>query len=903
MPLAPGSRVGPYEVIAPLGAGGMGEVFRARDPRLGREVALKALPPMLANDPDRLARFEREAKLLAALSHPNIAAIYGVEEDPSGRVLVLELAEGETLEARLARGRMPVDEVVAVARAIADALESAHERGIVHRDLKPANIKVAPDGRVKVLDFGLATAFGDTVAGDASGMSQSPTISARMTGAGMLLGTAAYMSPEQARGKMVDKRADIWSFGVVLWEALAGRRLFQGETVTDLLAAVLREEVDWKALPAGLPPDLLLLLRRCLERDPRRRLRDIGEARLILEDFASGVPAEEVGAVPAPGAAGVSAARRPGVWVASLGMALLAGALAWTARGARDAAPHPVSHLSFSLPGTADLDVLDDRQMLALSKDGRTVVFKARDGGVGRLYARRLEDAAAVPIAGTEGAADLFLSPDGEWVAFTSDGKLRKVPLRGGAAVTLCDSGQGRGGAWGPDGTIVFSPEVTSGLMRLPSSGGVPVPLTVPDVAKGERSHRWPEFTPDGKSVLFTVGTLDKPGDYDDGRIDIVSLEGKNRHPVYTGASMARVAPNGTLLVASRGVINALPFDAGRGAVRGQPVPVFEGVAGDPSSGVVYFSVADDGAMTYFAGGPTGRERDVVWVARDGKPTPLPIPAREYRDVRMSPDGTRLALSEGAGAGRQSDISIYDIARQTVLKLTEDGKSGTPVWTPDSRAVVYDDYSSNDLVKRVADGSGLPEKLGQAPGDIVTPTWVAPDLSVVLLQRIGAPTKGDIMALALKGGAVTPVVATPAHETEAILSPDGHYLAYTYTQTADPGVIVQSYPGPGGRWMISDGRAVSPRWPREGKEIFYLNQEWLMRVPITSLQPFTYGRPEQVLDLHALRTSPRWGNSQYDVTPDGQHFVFLIDRQHEAGPKQVNVILNWTEDVTHLAGR
>jgi serine/threonine-protein kinase len=734
-------------------------------------------------------------------------------------------------------------------------------------------------------------------------MSQSPTISARMTGAGMLLGTAAYMSPEQARGKTVDKRADIWSFGVVVWEMLAGRRLFQGETVTDLLASVLREEVDWKALPPGLPPDLVLLLRRCLERDPRRRLRDIGEARLILEDFASGVPAEEIGMVPVAGGAGVSAARRPGVWVASLGMALLAGALAWTARGARDAAPHPLSRLSFTLPAAADLDILDDRQMLALSRDGRLVVFKAREGGVGRLYARRLDEAAAVPIQGTEDAADLFLSPDSEWVAFTSNGKLRKVPLHGGASITLCDSGQGRGGAWGPDGTIVFSPEVTSGLMRVPSSGGVPVPLTTPDTTKGERSHRWPVFTPDGRAVLFTVGTLDKPGDYDDGRIDVVSLDGKNRHELYAGASTARVTSSGHLVVASRGVLSALRFDPGRLTVQGAPVPVFEGVAGDPSSGVAYFDVASDGTFAYFAGGPIGRERDVVWVGRDGKAEPLAIPAREYRDVRMSPDGTRLALSEGAGAGRQSDISVYDLGHQTMLKLTSDGKSGTPVWTPDGKSIVYDDYNTASMVRRSADGSDQAQKIGDAPGDILIPTSVAPDMSVVFLSRIGGITKGDILALPFKGGPAKPVIATPAHETEAILSPDGRYIVYTYTQTADPGIMVESYPGPGGRWQVSDGRAVSPRWPRNDRAIFYLSQESLMRVPVTSLEPFAYGRPEKVIDLRALRTSPRWGNSQYDVTPDGQHFVFLIDRQHEAGPKQVNVVLNWAEEITRLAAR
>jgi serine/threonine-protein kinase len=901
MPLATGSRVGPYEVLAPLGAGGMGEVFRARDTRLGREVALKALPALLSNDPDRLARFEREARLLAALNHPNIAAIYGVEDDPSGRVLVLELAEGETLEARLAGGAMPVDDAVAVARAVADALESAHERGIVHRDLKPANVKVAPDGRVKVLDFGLATAFGEAVAGDSSGMSQSPTISARMTGAGMLLGTAAYMSPEQARGKTVDKRADIWSFGAVLWEMLAGRRLFQGETVTDLLAAVLREEVDWKALPAGLSPDLVLLLHRCLERDPRRRLRDIGEARLILEDYASGIPAEEVGS---GAAAGVAPARlRPGVWVAALGLVLLAAAIAWTVRGARDVTARPVSRLSFTLPAAADLDILDDRQMLALSRDGRLIVFKAREAGAGRLYARRLDEATAVPIPGTEDATDLFLSPDAEWVAFTANGKLRKVPVHGGASVTLCDSGQGRGGAWGPDGTMVFSPEVTSGLMRVPSSGGVPVPLTVTDAAKGERSHRWPVFTPDGRSVLFTVGTLDKPGDYDDARIDVVSIDGKNRRELYAGASTARAAASGHLIVASRGVLSALPLDLNRLTVQGPPVPVFEGVAGDPSSGVVYFDVASDGTLAYFAGGPIGRDRDVVWVGRDGKAEPLPIPAREYRDVRMSPDGTRLALSEGAGAGRQSDISVYDLAHQTILKLTSDGKSGTPVWTPDGKSIVYDDYNTAAMVRRAADGSDQPQKIGDAPGDILVPTWVAPDMSVVLLSRIGGITKGDILALPFKGGPVKPILATPAHETEAILSPDGRYIVYTYTQTGDPAIMVESYPGPGGRWQISDGRAVSPRWPRGVREIFYLSQEALMRVPVTSLEPFAYGRPEKVIDLHALRTSPRWGNSQYDVTPDGQHLVFLIDRQHESGPKQVNVVLNWTEDVARLTAR
>jgi eukaryotic-like serine/threonine-protein kinase len=912
--LTPGSRIGPYEVLAPLGAGGMGEVYRARDPRLGREVALKSLPAAMSSDPDRLARLEREAKLLAALSHPNIAAIYGVEEEPGGgRILVLELAAGETLGQRLARGSMPLEDIVAVARQIVAALEAAHERGIVHRDLKPDNVKVAPDGGVKVLDFGLAAAFGGVggVSDPGAMLSQSPTMSARMTAAGMLLGTAAYMSPEQARGKPVDKRADIWAFGAVLWEMLCGRRLFDGETVTDLLAAVLRQDVDWNTLPPDIPAPLRRLLRRCLERDLQRRLRDIGEARLVLDDVAAGrTDAEETTSARAAAIATTRASlsgRRATVFgLLALSLAAFAGIGGFLLRGSQARPTRPLSRLSFSLPTTASLQTLDDRQTIAISKDGRTLVFSAIDGGTTRIFVRRLDAASAVPVPGTEGAEDLFLSPDGAWVAFNSDGKLRKTPLGGGPSVTLCDAGQSRGGAWGEDGTIIFAPEVTAGLMRIPATGGVPQAVTTPDAAKGERSHRWPEFLPDGHSVLFTVGLLEKPGDYDDAAIDVVDLKTGVRHNVYQGASLARIDSSGHLLVASRGVISAVPFDLAQAKVTGPAVPALEGVSGDPSSGVVFFGVALDGTLAYIAGGPAGRERDVVWVDRDGKVTPIGLPPREYRDVHFSPDGTRLLLSEGPGLGRQSDISIHDLVHGTTLRLTSDGLSGTPVWSPDGRFVVYDQYNKRAIVRRAADGSGEPLLIREHGGIMMNPSAMLPDGSQIFLSRSGLPSKGDIMTLAMNGSSdMQPYIATAAHEVEAMPSPDGKLLAYTSVERADPAIMVQSYPGPGGRWQVSEGPAVSARWTKDQRHLFFLSQQSVMDLPVSSTSPFTYGRPEKVISLRELRTAPRWGSSQYDVTPDGKRFVFIIDRLREQSPQQVNIVLNWTDEVSRLttAGR
>jgi serine/threonine-protein kinase len=888
----------------------MGEVYRARDPRLGREVALKSLPAAWSADPDRLARLEREAKLLAALSHPNIAAIYGIEEEGAARVLVLELAAGETLGERLRRGALPLEDTVAIARQIVAALEAAHERGIVHRDLKPDNVKVAPDGAVKVLDFGLAAAFGtNPISGDpGGGLSQSPTMSARMTAAGMLLGTAAYMSPEQARGKPVDKRADIWAFGAVLWEMLTGRRLFDGETVTDLLAAVLRQDIDWNTLPASVPAPLRRLLLRCLERDPQRRLRDVGEARLVLEDAAAGrIDLAQAGL--APGAASPASTGRSGrrvvfAGVAALVLASLAAVAGWWLRGTRAGDARPMSRLAFMLPATASLQTLDDRQTLAVSRDGRTLVFSAIEGGVGKIFLRRLDAAAAVPLPGTEGAQDLFLSPDAAWVAFVADGKLMKTPLAGGPSVTLCEAGQSRGGVWADDGTIYFTPEVTAGVMRIPSSGGTLQAVTTPDAAKGERSHRWPEILPDGHSLLFTVGLLEKPGDYDDSAIDVVDLKTGVRRNVYQGASMARVAPSGQLLLASRGVLYAAPFDAAQARTTGQVVPVVEGISGDPSSGVSFFGVGLDGTLAYIAGGPTGRERDVVWVDREGKATPISVPPRQYRDIRISPDGTRLALSEGPGNGRQSDISIYDIAHGTTLRLTSDGQSGTPVWSPDGRSVVYDHYTSHAIMRRAADGSGEPVMIRTHPSFLFIPSAVMPDGATILLNRSGLPTKGDILTLPMDGHEdMKPWAATPAHEVEAMPSPDGKLLAYTVVEKADPAIMVQSYPGPGGRWQVSEGPAVSARWSKDQRQLFFLSQGAMMVVPVTSTSPFTYGRPEPVFSLRDLKTAPRWGSSQYDVTPDGKKFVFLLDRLREASPQQVNVVLNWTEELNRVAGR
>jgi eukaryotic-like serine/threonine-protein kinase len=898
--LTAGTRLGSYEILAPLGAGGMGEVWRARDTKLGREVALKVLPASVAQDPERLARFEREAQVLASLNHAHIAAIHGVEDSTATKALVLELVEGPTLQDRLAQGALPVPEAIAVARQIADALATAHERGIVHRDLKPANIKVDAEGNVKVLDFGLAKAL-DPVATSSMSPSasptlmNSPTLTAAGTQLGVILGTAAYMAPEQARGAPVDKRADIWAFGALLYEMLSGRRLFAGETVSDTLAAVLRADPDWSALPADTPASLRRLLARCLERDRKRRLHDIGDAVLELDER----PAAEPAAIST--AARASAVTRFLPWAL---VALLAGALGWQLwRGAAPRAEARAERsvvLALTLPQGLSVP-LDDRGIygqtgvLAISPDGQRVVVVANPAGKGALYLRDLDSGEFHELEGTAGASSPFFSPDGRWVGYFSPGKLRKISISGGRPVDLADASLDRGGVWCPDGSIVYSPTSTSGLFRLPREGGAPVALTQPDVAKGERTHRWPAVMPGGREVAFTVGRADQPGDYEDSRIDAVDLATGKRRPLLQGASMVRFTPTGVALLGREGQLLAVPLAKLDGKRVEDPQPVVRDVGGVPASGVVHFAVADDGTLIYTERDPRIAELKLSWIDRQGRVTPAELPSAEYRIVHFAPDGKRVALGVGPGGGRGGDVWVHEIGSGTATKLTFDGRASSPIWTRDGKSVTYASplpSGADQFSQRVADGSQAAVTIAQMQdGRARAPVAWMPDGSLLFWEDGGAGSGGNLLYLPPGGGESRPFAATPAIEIQPAVSPDGRYVAYIFDDTGSPEVHVQPFPPTGAKWVVAQD-AADPIWSLDGQELDYVSDRTLMAAPVSTHAGFSVGAAHPIFDFPSSATLRTDTWSTFDLAPDGR-FLFVQSGATESTGSYVVVVLNW----------
>jgi serine/threonine protein kinase/Tol biopolymer transport system component len=890
MPISAGTRLGLYEVIAPLGAGGMGEVYRARDTKLDRDVALKVLLEELFEDRDRVARFEREAKALASLNHPGIAAVHSFEAVDGRHILVMELVEGEGLDARIARGAIPLEEALPIARQIAEALEAAHEKGIVHRDLKPANVMISHDGRVKLLDFGLAKAFElDPASSSAPQVTHSPTLTARATAAGVILGTAAYMSPEQARGRPVDRRADIWAFGCVLFEMLTGRRVFDGETASDMLAAVLRQDIDFAALPPGTPPSIARLLRRCLERDPKKRLHDAGDARLEIDD-AIASPAER----PPSSALARTADSRAVRWIPWLLAAALAIIAVFALRRPAPAS-REVVHLSIGLPESVglDADFLTQSQLLAISPDGRRIAFRGRSGDSGRIYLRDLSREIAEPVPGTEGGNDPFFSPDGEWLGFVAGDKLKKTSLHGGTPAVLAAATQVRGCAWGDDGTIVFSPTVNMPLFRIPAAGGEPRPVTTLDAAGRERTHRWPEILPGGKMVLFTVGTEDKPGDYDEARIDAVSIATGKRHVVFRGASFARYAPPGHLLLARHGDLLAVPFDVETAEVRGNPVPILQAVSGDARSGVAYFGVAKNGALVYAAGIASLDVNEIVWIDRAGRREPTGIPPGVYSQISLSPDGQKLAYAEGPAGGGRSDIRIADLAHGGQFQLTSNGKAASPRWTPDGARIVYS-TPENAIMRQNADGSGAAEALWQAKRRVpISLESFTPDGSALIFSLAGLPTRNDIFLLPLSGPReARELIATPDSELFGKVSPDGRWIAYAGQYEGGPQIYVQPFPGLTGRWQISRGGGSSPLWSRDGKEIFFIAGDQLFSTPVKSAPAFSPGEPHALLRIDRPSASASESHDIYDVTPDGKRFIVLV-QQKDSTKGRIDVILNF----------
>ncbi len=909
MALNSGTRIGPYEIVAEIGKGGMGEVYRARDAKLRRDVAIKVLPEAFARDGERMARFEREAKVLASLNHPNIAAIYGFEDSAGARLpdgqahaLVMELVEGPTLADRAKQGPIAIDEALRIARQIADALEYAHERGIVHRDLKPANIKISRDDAVKILDFGLAKA----IEGDGSSMdiNNSPTLTRMATMQGVLLGTAAYMSPEQAKAKPVDRRADIWAFGCVLYEMLTGKMAFTGETVTDTLAAVIKEEPDWALLPANTPARVRVLLQRCLQKDTKQRLRDIGDARISLDEVLSGAP--EVSS-----SAGVSPANFP-LWRRALPWALfgamvIALAAVVAVLKLAPAKPAPSELMRFEIPTPQE----PSDTVFALSPDGRELAFTAPDSsGVWRLWVRPLDSSDAHELPGSVVSGSnppFFWSSDSRSLLFDGGGKLEKIDISGGPAQLLCDvPGIVVGGSENKDGVIIFgqSPGV---IMRVPVSGGTATPVTALNPSRDETQHALPWFLPDGKHFVYhrtsTDPTVD--GDYL-GFID-VAPEKQNPRRLFATQYNAVYVPSANansgymLYLASGGALMAQPFDAHSLKLTGEPAAVAEHVQGFREFG--YFSVSDDGKLVYTNAGST-RTSQVALFDREGKVLETVGEPASYGGLALSPDGSR-AVADVIDARGQISLWMIDFAQRTTARFTFDSFDSTnPIWSPDGSKIIFasNQYGAYDLYEKPSDGAGGETLLLRSAAN-KAPCAIAPDGRFLIYEaQDPATTKLDLWVLPL-GGAKQPypLHKTQANESEARLSPNDRWVAYISDQSGREEVYVRPFSAgangtaasaEGAQWQISYGGGQFPVWSKDGKALYYLTlDQKVMEVDVTAEPVFQAGASRFLFQppLHA-------GALSSGYTIDGKRFVFLTPTEQSGQARSAfNVVLNWQE--------
>jgi serine/threonine-protein kinase len=919
MALQPGDRLGSFEITGSLGAGGMGEVYRARDTKLDRDVAIKVLPEAVAADADRLARFDREARTLASLNHPNIAVLYGLEGTESSTALVMEFVDGPTLADVIGRGPVPIDDALPIAKQIAEALEAAHELGIVHRDLKPANVKVRPDGTVKVLDFGLAKAL-ESPTTASSTASLSPTITTpAMTQMGVILGTAAYMAPEQARGKPVDKRADIWAFGVLLFEMITGRKAFDGDDVSLTLAAVMMKEPDWTALPVTTPSGLRRLLMRCLKREPKARLRDIGEARLLLEEVIAGTHEERVEPVVLPAPAGWT---RAIPWaLAAIGLAIGGATLVLWAPWQRPQTPPPV-RLEANIGMAANL-VTDQGPAAIISPDGKMLAFVAQTTDAeARLHVRRLEQLSATPLSGTDGARNPFFSPDGQWIGFFAGGKLKKVAVSGGSVVTLCDAPDGRGGSWAEDDSIVFLPVGTAnagsggGLLRVSSAGGRPEPFTT--IGEDELTQRWPQMLPGGKAVLYTVtnpaGTRSPEGAYANANIVVQTVPKGTPKIVWRGGYFGRYLRSGHLTYIRDGTMFAAPFDVTRLEMTGQPVPVLEGMVYGAGNGAAQISVSDDGTLVYVPGSDvTVRPRQLEWTNRAGKASPVANSAG-WGMFQIAPDGRRIAVVIAEGA--RPDMYIYDLSRESLSRLTNDPRqtATSPVWTPDGNRITFaSTQGERNLLWRRADGIGETQRLTTSPNTQVPSSW-DPTGRFLAFEERKRETAGDIMILPMEGkeasgwkpGTPMPFLATDANEVDPTFSPDGKWIAFMSNKSGRPEVYVRPYPGPAGEWMISSGvnGARFPTWSRTRNEIFYTTfQGEIMGVSFTiEGGAFVPGRPQPWSKDHFLTA---FTVRRFDLHPDGERFLAARVPQQQGGAQQDKVVFvfNFFAELARVASR
>ena len=879
-----GQQVGPYLIQGLLDAGGMGEVYRSRDTKLGRDVAIKILPRLFTSDPDRLARFEREARVLASLNHPHIGAIYGLEDADGVRALVLELVDGETLADRIARGALSLKDALAIARQMADALDAAHEKGIVHRDLKPSNVALTRDGTVKVLDFGLAKA---NASDSAPRDSQAPPMTIGATREGVGLGTAAYMSPEQARGQTVDKRTDIWAFGCVLYEMLTGHIAFPGKTIPDTLAGVLEREPNWALLPGTTPPAIRRLLERCLDKDSKRRVRDIGDAVIELTD-----------AITSP--AKVTELRKPvprWIWGLASGFVVVGLALGWTIAHLRQPPVVEDRAVRLTLNPPAGTEFGIDTGA-AISPDGGTLAFvTGSSGGSTKLWVRPLESLSARQLPATDGATFPFWSPDGRSLGFFAAGKLKRIEVAGGLPTTICDVGSGRGGTWNEDGVILFNSVNDGPLLRVPATGGPPVPFTKVDTARDENSHRWPQFLPGGRRFLYFVrtvlvenygvylGSLDQPQE----KIRLLSS------PTNAVYAPDRSKLFGHLLLVRDGTLMAQPFDVGQGQTTGESVVVAEGVAFGTASRLGAASASNDGTLVY--AGAAIRHDQLTWYDREGKKLGTAGEPDQYEGIRISPDGKRVAFD------RRGDVWQLEFARGIPMRVAV---GGDPLWSPNSQRIAYWNGLPMHLSSRSLNGTGAEQRLIESHDSLRTQDWSHDGrflLYLVNSNDLSLNTQFDLWVLPMTGDSKpVPFLSTPFREGRGQFSPDGKWVAYTSDESGRNEVYVQSFPAGGSKWQISSKGGDWVRWRKDTKEIFYVapDRKVMSVAPQTLSGSLEFGIPRALFTIPvALGTAGDIApyTYSYDVTPDGQRFLALAATADAESPP-MTVILNWQTELS-----
>jgi serine/threonine protein kinase/Tol biopolymer transport system component len=899
MPILPGRRLGPYEILSAIGAGGMGEVYKARDTRLDRIVAIKVLPSHLADRAELRERFDREAKTIASLNHPHICTLYDTGHQDEIDFLVMEYLEGETLAQRLVKGALPIQQVLQYAIEIADALDKAHRKGVTHRDLKPGNIMLTKSG-TKLLDFGLAKLKQEVAPANVP-LSELPTANDPLTAEGAIVGTLQYMAPEQLEGKEADARTDIFAFGVAVYEMATGKKAFAGKSQASLIAAILEHEpVLMSSLQPMTPPALDRVVKRCLAKDRDDRWQTARDLEVELKWITEG--GSQVTLTPTAAMKGFHALGRRELILgggALLLVAAITGITIWNLKPSSSPPPRPVSRLVINLPPGQQLAGLDNGPAVALSPDGTHLAYVARQGGTQQLYLRAMDSLDSKPIPGTEGAVTPFFSPDSQWVGFFSAGKLKKVSVSGGAALMLGDAANPRGASWSSLGMIAFAPATVSALRQVPDAGGATQPLT--RLEKGDAFQRWPEFVPGGKAVLFTAGM--SAANFATAQVAVQSLGTGERRNLVQGGMNPRYASSGHLVYAQGGTLMALPFDPQRLAVTGAAVPVAEGVLQSPTTGHAQYSISATGSLVYVSGGAQPAQSKLVWVSRNGVEQPLAAPAHAYFGPRLSPDGQRVAV---AITEQETQLWLYDLSKGTLTRLTFEGNANyAPAWTPDGKRIAFESNKEGplNLFWQLADGSGGLARLTASDYTNAPHSW-SPDGQLLAFIEVNPTTGIDIWVLRMSDPSASsgqvrkaqPFLRTPFNEGGARFSPDGRWLAYISDESGRYEVYVQPYPGPGGKWQISTEGGTEPAWNPNGRELFYRSGNKMMAVDIATQPGFAVGKPRMLFEGQYLPTTTT--PPYYDVSPDGQRFLMLKpSEQTQAGPTQINVVLNWFEEL------